>query len=44
MMRLERKSITGLVTKESDPEKSVLLYLNGSLESERLHHHDEHDV
>ena len=37
MMRLERKSINSLVTKESDPEKAVLLYLNGLLESERPH-------
>jgi len=41
VMRLARKGITGLVTKESDPEKAVLLYLNGSLESEQpnQHHH-----
>ena len=30
--RLARKDIKGLVTMESDPEKAVLLYLNGSLE------------
>ena len=45
MMRLEKKNIVGLVTKESDPEKSVLLYLNGSLKSELLHqHHHGHDA
>ena len=40
-MRLERKGIKGLVTKESDPEKAVLLYLNGSLEGKQpnQHHH-----
>jgi len=31
VMRLARKGIKGLVTKESDPEKAVLLYLDGSL-------------
>ena len=35
MMRLERKGISGLVTKETDPEKAALLYLGGSLESEQ---------
>jgi predicted Fe-Mo cluster-binding NifX family protein len=41
MMRLERKGIKGLITKEDDPEKAVLLYLNGSLEAEQPnpHHH-----
>lgn len=41
MARLERKGIEGLITKERDPEKAVLLYLKGSLESEQtnLHHH-----
>lgn len=41
MARLERKGIKGLITKENDPEKAVLLYLKGSLESEQpnLHHH-----
>ncbi len=39
--RLERKGIKSLITKESDPEKAVLLYLEGSLESEQPnpHHH-----
>jgi predicted Fe-Mo cluster-binding NifX family protein len=32
-MRLERKGIKSLVTKEDNPEKAVLLYLDGSLES-----------
>ena len=35
IMRLERKGIRGLVTKETDPEKAVLLYLGGSLESQQ---------
>ena len=35
IMRLERKNIRGLVTKESDPEKAVLLYLNGLSEKEQ---------
>jgi predicted Fe-Mo cluster-binding NifX family protein len=41
MMRLERKGIKGLVTKEDDPEKAVLFYLNGSLEAKKPnpHHH-----
>lgn len=41
MLRLERKGIKGLITKESDPEKAVLLYLKGTLESEQAnpHHH-----
>ena len=34
MTRLERNNINGLVTKESDPEKAVLSYLNGSLTNE----------
>lgn len=33
--RLEGKGIKVLITKESDPEKAVLLYLNGSLESDK---------
>lgn len=39
--RLERKGIKGLITKESNPEKAVLLFLSGSLESEQpnQHHH-----
>jgi len=31
--RLARKGIKGLVTKECDPEKAVLLYLTGSFEA-----------
>jgi hypothetical protein len=38
MMRLERKGIKGLVTKEDNPEKSVLLYLDGTLESGQQNH------
>ncbi|MEN8170794.1 MAG: NifB/NifX family molybdenum-iron cluster-binding protein [Pseudomonadota bacterium] len=34
-MRLERKGINSLVTRESDPEKAVLLYLNNLLESDQ---------
>ena len=41
MARLVQKGIKGLVTKEADPEKAVLLYLNGSLESEEPHHHSQ---
>ena len=33
--RLERKGIKSLKTKETDPEKAVLLYLNGSLENDK---------
>ena len=39
MMRLERKGIKGIVTKESDPERAVSLYLSGSLHTEKLHQH-----
>lgn len=35
MKRLERKGIKGLVTKEDDPQKAVIRYLEGSLESEQ---------
>ncbi|OQY45739.1 MAG: hypothetical protein B6242_09510 [Anaerolineaceae bacterium 4572_78] len=41
VMRLERKGIKGVITKEEDPEKAVLLYLSGSLISEppdKSHH------
>ena len=43
MRRLERKGIKGIVTKEDNPEKAVLLYLGGSLEKEQpnLHHHGQ---
>ena len=43
VMRLARKGIKGLVTKESDPEKAVLLYLSGFLEGDQpnLHHHGD---
>lgn len=45
IMRLEQKSINGLLTKESNPEKAVLLFLNGSLKSGLPHqHHHEHEV
>ena len=45
VIRLERKGIKGLVTKEHDPEKAVSLYLSGSLPSEqpRRHHHGHDD-
>ena len=48
VMRLERKNIRGLVTKESDPQKAVELYLSGSLKTEQPeahshHHHHHHD-
>ena len=41
VMRLGRKGIKGFITKESDPEKAVLLYLNGSLDNQppNLHQH-----
>lgn len=41
MARLERKGIKAFITKENDPEKAVLLYLQGSLESDQPnpHHH-----
>jgi len=43
--RLERKGIKGLITKESDPEKAVLQYLDGSLicEQPNPHHHGHND-
>ena len=45
IMRLEQKSINGLITKEGDPEKAVLLFLKGSLKSEQPHqHHHDHKV
>lgn len=37
--KLERKGIKGLVTKESDPEKAVELYLAGTLEVEQPNAH-----
>jgi len=40
MNRLQRKGIKGLVTKEDDPEKAVLLYLDGSLQTEQPHSHE----
>ncbi|MFW2374039.1 MAG: NifB/NifX family molybdenum-iron cluster-binding protein [Gammaproteobacteria bacterium] len=39
VMRLERKGIKGLISRETDPESAVLLYLNGSLESGQPHQH-----
>lgn len=43
VMRLKSKGIKGLVTKENDPEKAVLLYLGGKLIIEPLHgHHEGH--
>ncbi|MCP4078174.1 MAG: nitrogen fixation protein [Gammaproteobacteria bacterium] len=32
--RLKRNGITALITKESDPEQAVLLYLKGSLDNQ----------
>lgn len=44
VMRLERKGIKGVITKESDPGKTVSLYLNGSLKHEQPNqHHHGHD-
>jgi predicted Fe-Mo cluster-binding NifX family protein len=41
--RLERKGIKGLVTKETDPERAVSLYLEGKLAGEAPHPpHDGH--
>ena len=39
VMRLERKGIKALITKENDPEKGVLLYLNGSLDNQQPNQH-----
>ena len=39
--RLERKGIKALITKEKDPEKVVLSYLDGSLATERPRQGDE---
>ena len=39
MMRLERKGIKGVITKEDDPERAILLYLSGALRSEQPHQH-----
>lgn len=38
--RLARKSIKGLVTKESDPETAVSLYLKAELKAEEAHLQD----
>ncbi len=40
-MRLKRKGIKVLITKEIDPDKAVLLFLSGSLETKQPnpHHH-----
>lgn len=40
--RLQRKGIKGLITKETDPETAVLLYLTGQLQAEGLSPHDGH--
>jgi hypothetical protein len=39
--KLERRSIKGVITTESDPEKAVELYLQDSLEvtQPNAHHH-----
>jgi len=34
--RLERKTIMGLITNESEPKRAVELYLNGSLETKEF--------
>ena len=39
VMRLEQKGIQGLVTKETQPEKAVLDFLNDSLEVEQSNPH-----
>ncbi|MCB1756874.1 MAG: nitrogen fixation protein [Gammaproteobacteria bacterium] len=41
LARLERKGIKGLVTTETDPEKAVMSFLQGTLEtkSPNPHHH-----
>lgn len=41
MAKLERKGIKGVITEESDPEKAVSLYLEGSLKilEPAPHHH-----
>jgi predicted Fe-Mo cluster-binding NifX family protein len=43
MRRLERKGIKGIVTKEDNPEKAVLLFLSGALETGQPnpHHHGQ---
>jgi len=45
MGRLARKGITGLITRETDPDRAVLLYLQGSLPTEAPspHGHDKDD-
>jgi predicted Fe-Mo cluster-binding NifX family protein len=40
--RLERKGIKWAITEENEPEKAVLLYLNGTLKSEAPHQHHHH--
>ena len=40
-MRLERRGIKGLITREENPEKAVLLYLAGSPGSEQAHQHND---
>ncbi len=37
--RLARKDITSLITKETDPETAVLLYLKGELQAEEASSH-----
>lgn len=48
MNRLERKGITGLITTETDPERAVSLYLQGSLHTEppnpHAHGHNHGEV
>ena len=47
MGRLAKKGITGLITRETDPDRAVSLYLQGSLPTEapgpHSHGHDKDD-
>ena len=38
--RLARKGIKGLITKETDPETAVLLYLKGELQADETSSHE----
>ncbi len=41
--RLRNKGITGVITRQSDPETAVQLYLDGKLQSEEPHEYNHHD-
>lgn len=41
--RLRNKGIKGVITRQSDPETAVQLYLDGKLQSEEPHEHNHHD-